>query len=210
MEVLLIAATEMEIGPYASSHGTPDILITGVGIVATLYHLQKRLQQIRYHLVIQAGIAGSFTEETATGQTVLVKQDCFGDMGIEQNKKFTTVFEEGFGNADEFPFEKGWLINPHVIFGETLLPVVNGVTVNKVSDDPLQKQQLIQKFSPGTESMEGAALHYVCLQEKTAFLQIRGISNYVGERDRAKWKMKTAIENMNGELKKIIDGFTGL
>ncbi|MBK7884081.1 MAG: hypothetical protein IPJ81_10000 [Chitinophagaceae bacterium] len=52
--------------------------------------------------------------------------------------------------------------------------------------------------------MEGAALQYVCLQEKIPFIQIRGISNYVGERDKLKWKMKEAIFNLNIELKNIV------
>ena len=52
--------------------------------------------------------------------------------------------------------------------------------------------------------MEGAALHYVCNSFNVSYLQIRSISNYVGERDKNKWKMKLAIENLNKELKKIV------
>jgi futalosine hydrolase len=52
--------------------------------------------------------------------------------------------------------------------------------------------------------MEGAAFHYACLQMNTSFLQLRGISNVVGERDKNKWKMKEAIGNLNNELSKIL------
>ena len=48
--------------------------------------------------------------------------------------------------------------------------------------------------------MEGAALHYVCLMEKIPFLQIRSISNYVGERNKRNWNMKEAIANLNKKL----------
>ncbi len=48
-------------------------------------------------------------------------------------------------------------------------------------------------FNPVTESMEGAALHYVCLMEKIPFLQIRSISNYIGERNKKKWDMMDSI-----------------
>ncbi|MFZ1371603.1 MAG: futalosine hydrolase, partial [Ferruginibacter sp.] len=72
----------------------------------------------------------------------------------------------------------------------------------------LQKQQFIKQFKPGIETMEGAALHYVCLQENIPFLQIRSISNYVGERDKIKWKLKEAIENLNTDLIKLINGLT--
>ena len=53
--------------------------------------------------------------------------------------------------------------------------------------------------------MEGAALHYVCLCEKIPFLQLRCVSNYVGERDKSKWEMTEAISNLNIELNKIIE-----
>ena len=208
MQILFIAATEKEIESFAKIHDGIDVLITGIGIASTVYHLQKRLQQIDYDLIIQSGIAGSFNNKIQPGQTVLIKQDCFGDLGLEEKDDFKSIFEAGLGNKDEFPFENGWLINPHTIFQSTSFSFVNAVTVNKVSDDPLKKQQMIQKYSPQAESMEGAALHYVCLQENLPFLQVRSISNYVGERDRNKWKMKEAIDNLTNELGNVLSELT--
>jgi futalosine hydrolase len=204
--ILVIAATEFEIAPFlAEEHNPVDILVTGVGAAATLYHLQKRLHQIDYDLVIQAGIAGSFSNAIGLGKTVLIKQDCFGDIGIEEKENFTTIFKAGFADANEFPFEEGWLINQYEHLNTLSLPLVKAVTVNKVSDSLLQKQQLISTFDPQVESMEGAALHYVCLQEKIPFIQLRSISNEVGERDKSKWKIKEAINNLNTSLLNIID-----
>jgi futalosine hydrolase len=51
--------------------------------------------------------------------------------------------------------------------------------------------------------MEGAAFHYVCLMKQIPFIQIRSISNKVGERDKRKWKMKHAIERLKEELQII-------
>jgi futalosine hydrolase len=48
--------------------------------------------------------------------------------------------------------------------------------------------------------MEGAALHYVCLQLAVPFAQVRSISNYVTPRDKSLWKMKDAIINLNNWL----------
>ncbi|HJS53967.1 MAG TPA: hypothetical protein VJ765_05465, partial [Chitinophagaceae bacterium] len=61
-----------------------------------------------------------------------------------------------------------------------------------------------EEFDPVTESMEGAALHYVCLMEKTPFVQIRSISNYIGERNKQKWNMMDSIINLNKALTTII------
>jgi futalosine hydrolase len=208
MQILLIAATALEIEPFTAANSRVDVLISGVGVPSTIYHLQKRIHQVDYDLVIQAGIAGSFNNNFSLAQTVLVKQDCFADLGIEEKENYTPVFETALTDKDEFPFTNGWLVNAVDNLNLLNLPKAKAITVNKVSDSELQKQQFIQTFNADIESMEGAALHYVCLQEQIPFLQIRSISNLVGERDKTKWKMKEAIESLNKELTILINGLT--
>ena len=55
--------------------------------------------------------------------------------------------------------------------------------------------------------MEGAALHYVGLSEKIPFLQMRSLSNFVGERNKAKWMMAEAINSLNFELQRLLIKF---
>lgn len=214
MQILLTAATTFEIEPTLQllekkGIATPvEVLITGIGPVSATYLLTNAIMQKKPSLVIQAGIAGSFNyAEIPPGKVVLVKYDAFGDLGMEEKGAFTTVFDAGFAGKNQFPFTEGWLINPHALLNNSSLPVVKSVTINKVSDSNGQKKQLIKTFSPQTESMEGAALHYVCLQQSLPFLQIRSISNEVGERDKSKWRMKEAVENLNTELIKLITGY---
>lgn len=213
MPILLIAATSTEILPiiqelknknnYLYKHQI-EVLITAVGQATTTYLLCKKLQTKAFDLVIQAGIAGTFTDAIKLGETVLVKQDCFADLGIEEDGNFNTIFDAGFSAKNEFPFTDGWLLNNHPLLNTGFLPVVKAVTVNKVSDRKIQKQQLLHKFSAQIESMEGAALHYVCLQEKIPFIQIRNISNEVGDRDKNNWKIIEAINNLNEALQKML------
>ena len=213
MHILLVSATKFEIQPFFSllenekyqlNGNTIDVLITGVGQIGTTYNLVTWLQNKKADLVIQAGIAGSFTDQVSLGETVLIKQDTFGDVGMEEKENFTTLFDEGFAGKNDFPFIDGWLINTHTILGQSILKNVKAITVNKVSDSLLQKQQLKNHFEPDIESMEGAAFHYVCLKQKVPFIQIRSVSNAVGERDKSKWQMQDAIINLNTELKKLI------
>jgi futalosine hydrolase len=206
MQILLAAATNFEIQPFISTNNNIDVLITGVGVPATIYNLQKKLQEKRYDVVIQAGIAGTFLNDSALGKTFLVKQDTFGDIGIEEKGNFSTIFKLGFASENDLPFENGWLINKHLLLSSES---VTAVTVNKVSDSEIQKQQLIKTYNPAVESMEGAALHYVCLQENLSFLQLRSISNHVGERDKSKWKIKDAISSLNIEIAKMVELLNG-
>ncbi|MDQ6762158.1 MAG: futalosine hydrolase [Bacteroidota bacterium] len=204
MNLLVVAATHLEIAPLLATNETADILIAGVGIPATIFHLQNKLSQKKYDLVIQAGIAGTFEENFAESEVFLVQEDTFADIGVDENGTFKTLFEMGFVNANEYPYTDGWLKNDHPIFKENLLPAAKAITVNKIISDRMQVEKLRDKFKPVIESMEGAAFHYVCLLQKVNFLQVRSVSNMVGERDKNKWKMKEAIEALNNELHKFV------
>jgi len=76
--------------------------------------------------------------------------------------------------------------------------------VNRLSDRKKQTIQLQKLFNADIESMEGAALHFVCKQMNVPFLQMRSVSNRVGERDKNKWALREAIMNLNIELQRII------
>ena len=204
MKVLLVSATEFEIASYFKQKDTIDVLLTGVGMPIALYHLQKKITENRYNLVIQVGLAGAFTTKFELGETVFVKQDTCGDLGIEEKERFTPIFETDLFNKNEFPFENGWLVNKNKILQQSTLEVVKAVTINKVTDKGSIKQQLIDSFNPDIETMEGAALHYVCLHQNIPFIQLRAISNYVGERDKTKWKIDLAISNLHNELIKLL------
>jgi futalosine hydrolase len=52
--------------------------------------------------------------------------------------------------------------------------------------------------------MEGGALHYVGLQERITFLQIRSISNDIGIRDKSKWNISLAIQRLNDRLVRLL------
>jgi len=203
MNLLVVAATSFEIKPFIENNGNADILITGVGIPATVFRLTRHLAQKDYDLVIQAGIAGTFANILEGGKVVIIGTDTFGDIGIDEKGTFTTLFETGLADKNDFPFSNGWLLNEHEYFTHPSLPVATGITVNKIIDDDIQIKRSKEKFGADIESMEGAAFHYVCLQQKIKFLQLRAISNIVGERDKTKWMMKEAIINLNIELKKL-------
>ena len=205
MQILVIAATNLEIAPFIAANKGVDILVTGVGVPATIYQLQKKMFHQNYQLVIQAGIAGAFSESFGLGEVVVVEQDSFADIGMEEKEHFTSIFDSGLLDANEFPFTNKWLVNRTPLISTLSLPLVKGITVNKVGDSMLQREQILSNFSAEIESMEGAAFHYVCLQEQVTFLQVRSISNYVGQRDKEKWKMKEAIENLNKGLVEIMD-----
>lgn len=202
MKILLLSATEFEINPFlnTSIHKEKiDVLIGGVGMASTIFNLTKKLITNKYDLVLQAGIAGVFYNKNIDlGNVVLVKQDAFGDLGAMEKNNFQSIQEMKFSDGNE------WLVNENELQKQFKYPLVKAITVNTVTDNKNVINALQNKWNADIESMEGAALHYVCGQLNVPFLQIRSISNVVGERDKTKWQFKKAIDNLNLELDIII------
>ena len=71
---------------------------------------------------------------------------------------------------------------------------VNALTVAVNAGTKTTIEKRIKKFKADIETMEGAALHYVCLQNNIPFLQIRTISNYVEIRNKDNWNIPLALQ----------------
>ncbi len=213
MKILLVAATSFELAPteewlrlncqeIGNYHFKKDflevrLLLTGVGLPLTTYALTKMLSSgAKFDLVINAGIAGALHQDLAIGDVVQVISEQFADVGVEEaDGAFTSVHDLNLLPPDQFPFTGGKLINPDA--DHSFLPAVDAISVNKVHGYPASIERLHQKYKADIESMEGAAVFYVCLQEQIRFLQIRSISNYVEARNREKWDIPLAINQLN-------------
>jgi len=214
MQVLIVAATTKEITPFLdyyqeNKHSlNADILISGIGLTATAYHLAKQINLKRPNLIIQAGLSGAFNKTLPPGTVVVVKQDTIADESVVELEKLKTIFDLKLVPQNQFPFKKGWLINPHTtLIKKTKLEAVKAVSVNQISVSKQSIDFYRRKFNPAIESMEGAALHYVCLMENVPFIQLRCVSNNIGERNKKKWNMSESISNLNNELIRFIDKF---
>ena len=213
MNILLIVATAKEIAPFLEHYRSRikkefldiDVLITGIGLTSTTYHLTKQLQLKKPGMVIQAGVAGCFDKQIPLGTVVKIKQDAIADESVVELKKLKTLFDLQLLQTSQFPFKNGWLENPgNVLFKKTKLKMVKGISVNQITTSKQMITFYKSRFNPVIESMEGAALHYVCLMENIPFLQLRSISNYIGERNKKNWNMNESIMNLNDVLIKTI------
>jgi futalosine hydrolase len=215
MNILIVAATSFEIQPTIdllhSARFHPDekkfsVLLTDIGGMATTYNLVKTILEKRPDFVLQAGIAGSFHHQHAVGAVVGVSEELMADLGAEEDNDFRDVFDLGLVKENQFPFQGKILKNPYAerIKNNSGLALVRSISINEVTTRKERIELIRRKYNPDIESMEGAALHYVCLREKIPFLQLRAISNYVGERNKENWSLKPAIENLNNRIIEII------
>ena len=209
MDILIVAATAEEIDLTIKAWHTSDFrgscvtkniefLVTGVGMTATAFALGRELATKRYDLAINAGIAGAFDRSLKIGEVVSVNLDCFSELGAEDGSAFITIDELGLGKTSikpEMPVEN---------FSLPFMKMARSITVNKVHGCFESIFETVQRLNPQTESMEGGAFFYACNKMEIPCIQIRAVSNYVEQRNRAAWNIPLAIQNLNKLLQSLI------
>ncbi len=224
MKILIVSATLLEVKlladefefieesahllkKYKLNEIETDILITGIGATFTTFHLTNTLRDNKYQLVINVGFAGSLTDELGIGDVVSVITDEFADLGIEKENDFLTLFETGFMDPNEFPFEHG-VIKASDFNGLIDLKEVRGITTNKSHGRAASIAEIKSKYNAQVESMEGAVVLYVCSWFGVPCIQIRSISNFVEPRDSSHWNIPLALEKLNISIKEVLSKLT--
>ncbi|MGB3947733.1 MAG: futalosine hydrolase [Bacteroidia bacterium] len=220
MKLLIVTATSLEILPLLNHTGIEawhegdifksvlyngihlDILITGVGMVATAYWMGKKLNS-SYTLVINAGICGAFNRNIEIGDVVNVVEDTFSELGAQDDEVFLSLSELNLQGITTVHNVKNAINNEVVV----TIPKVNGISVNTVHGNELAIEKVIKKFHPMIESMEGAAFMMACDLEQVEYVQLRAVSNYVERRNRENWNIPLAIKNLNNKLLDVINVF---
>jgi len=190
MKILLVVATKSEI--IEDKFKDCDVIVTGIGMVSTTFSLTKKLSEKAYDLVINMGVAGSFSDEIKIGDVVEVIEDIFSEIGFENGNSFSE-----FTN---FRIENSFKVDE-----KTNLKKAKGITVNTVHGNEKIITEIISRLNPDVESMEGAACFMVCEQFAIPCIQIRAISNKVEKRNTENWNLDLAISNLNTEAEKIIE-----
>ena len=192
---------------YKIGNATINALITGVGGISTAWAMKQWLSINPYpDLAINAGIAGSYSDELKIGDIVMPVTDCFADMGIESGDKLITLAEAGLMDPDNYPFEKGVIRADNRFVDEAgiILKKVNAITVNTCSGSVSTIERLKNKYNPDIETMEGATFFYICARERIPFLSVRAVSNKVEPGNRDSWNISLALENLAGKIKEIL------
>jgi len=212
MNILIVSATQFEVKPlldYLHITGTEigihkgsiqiqensvTVLITGIGMVNTAYMMGK-YNKSSYDLVINVGVCGSFNRNLDLGELVNITEDILSELGAENSDTFLTYDQLNLEGKHIF---KNRFIAKHKLIHQ--LKEGKGITVNTIHGNETSILKVTELYNPDIESMEGAAFFAACEQNITDFIQIRSVSNYVEKRDKSKWNMPLAIENLNNFL----------
>lgn len=177
----------------AGAEGKLTVAAVGVGMAAAAAGTARLLAQAPagYDAVLCAGIGGGLAGRAGIGDTVLATDSIAADLGADSPAGFLPLDELGLGPcrhpAD--PRLLAWL-------GELLRPDGHGpvLTVATVTGTRAGAEDLARRH-PGAvaEGMEGFGAATAATAAGVAFAELRTISNLVGPRDRAAWRIGTAL-----------------
>ncbi|WP_433081086.1 futalosine hydrolase [Dactylosporangium sp. CA-052675] len=183
-------------GSEALEDGSPVVVVAGgVGpaasaAVTSQYLTTAAFMGPAFDLVLSAGIAGGFAGRVEIGGLVVATESIAADLGAEGPDGFLSVDELGFGSsridADSQLLRSLRMALPEAVGG----PVLTVSTVTGAGSEGLLK-----RFPDAVaEGMEGFGVGTAAkLWPGAAFGEIRTISNAVGPRDRAAWKIPQAL-----------------
>ncbi len=172
-----------------------EITTLGVGKTRAALSMLTLLQrQPEVRGVLLFGVAGAArSSRLAPGSICVVGSESFGDEGVLAPDGFQDIAALGLGEVG--PFE----LPPDLAAaaaGRLGVEVVHGTTVSTCSGTDPVAAAVTARTGAAVETMEGAAVALACRERGVPLLQIRAISNWLGDRDRAGWDLPGAVQSV--------------
>lgn len=180
--------------------------VTGIGKVNAAHGCVVLINRYRPQYIINFGIGGCYPDDAlSVGDVAVAEQEIYADEGVWGENGFGGMKEIGIAliesarekiynelPADEMllnRFKKiSWEIPFRIAYGKFL-------TVSSVSGSPGRSRELKKNFQGICENMEGAAIFHTAFMYGVPCLEMRGISNTAGMRNRKNWDIDRAAKN---------------
>ncbi len=189
MRVLAVVAVEAERDAIADA--VPDVLVAGIGPAAAAAATSAALAGRRPDLVVSAGIAGGF--DLPLGTVVVASRVVHADLGIEAPSGF-----EALGAPLDVPRADALAARLGARSGTVL-------TVSTVTGTAATATALRARYPDAVaEAMEGYGVATAAALFGVPFAEVRAISNLVGPRDRASWRIPEALAALGTALKELM------
>lgn len=202
------AAAGTVTGRTAGTGITADVIAAGVGPAAAAAATATALARARaagdpYGLVVSAGIGGGFAPDAPVGSVVVAETIVAADLGAQTPGEpggFTSVADLGFGTCEHRPPREASRAVAGVL-GAAYGPILTVSTVTGTADRAAE----LAGRHPGAvaEAMEGFGVAAAAAADGVPVLEIRTVSNAVGPRDRAAWRIGEALAALTTAFGKL-------
>lgn len=210
-KVCIFAAVERELAPLrrrcveAAGCLSHRFFVTGVGKVSASITATAAVLDERPELLLQVGCAGAYPDRGLEVCDVVVgTSEVLADEGVLTPDGFLdlealrlSILEETLYNEipTAFPPAALWSDVQSRLAGRFQCHAGRLATVSTGSGTDERAAEISRRWEPLAESMEGAAIAVVGRKYDCPFVEIRGISNRVGTRDRSAWNIDGACEH---------------
>ncbi|NBM16492.1 futalosine hydrolase [Streptomyces sp. GC420] len=209
--------TQLWTGPGTGSGTEPgtgtvtvDVLAVGAGPAAaaagTATALALHPNGLPYDVVVSAGIGGGFQPHAPVGSLVVAESIVAAELGAETADGFVPVEELGFGRSAHRPPEQHARRLAEAL-GALHAPVL---TVSTVTGTAARAAELARRHpGAGAEAMEGFGVAEAAAAHGLPVFEIRAVSNPVGPRDRAAWRVKEALDALGRAFPTVVRQLAG-
>ena len=193
--ILIVCAVAKELA-FLEPRPHVEVLVTGVGPVDAASNVSRALAQSSYDLVINAGVAGAFDGAAAIGDGVVVSEDAL-ELDLETGEEIG--LPDGLRAHDRAASDMA-LVDALVELG---FSARRGVTVSRVTATEATASRLAARGAQ-TESMEGFAVLRAGEIAGVRAIQVRGISNRVGDRTKSRWDFAAGVAGLERVLNALL------
>ncbi|QUL58497.1 futalosine hydrolase [Paenibacillus tritici] len=173
-----------------------DVIAAGAGPAAAAAGTAAALAAGSYGCVVSAGIGGGFPGRASVGSLVVASEMLDAALGAETPEGFRSAAELGFGSVS-VPAPGGTVQALAAALAAAGLTVSTGpvLTVSTATGTAGTAAALAARHpEAAAEAMEGHGVAVAAHSLGIAALELRAISNAVGPRDRAAWKINEALD----------------
>jgi len=172
-----------------------EVRLAGVGPAMAAARTAAALAGGGWRLVVSAGIGGGFAGAAEIGGLVLADVIAAADLGVETPDGFLPVDELGFGSS-RIAADPAWSDRLARRIEAAGLPLRRGpvLTVSTATGTAATAAERARRV-PGAaaEAMEGFGVAAAAAEAGVPVVELRAISNAVGPRDRAAWRIPDAL-----------------
>jgi len=197
---LVVVAVAEELAEYRLPDDTVP-LVVGVGPVTATLHLTAHLaaHHAAYRAVINLGVAGAIRSTLEVGQSILIVEERYIDIGREDGSPL--ALPSGASLVRDVAASAQLLTSTAAI----TTPRGIGLTSATVTTSEERTERLRRRYpDAATESMEGFAVFHVASLYRLPVIGVRGISNRVGERSKANWDLAGGIAASHRLLTEVL------
>ncbi|MGH1346253.1 MAG: futalosine hydrolase [Nannocystales bacterium] len=181
----------------------PHSVELGVGKVEATLALTRALCGALPDVVINFGVAGAFPASgLEVGDVCLVTQETFADEGLVTQDGFEDLVALKLAEGVEWSADSVWTQRVADVLGE--VPRIRGTTVSTISGTDALAAAYADRVQAAVETMEGAAVARVCDAFGVPWVQLRSISNRVGDRERGGWDIRLAKTRLHEAARRLL------